>query len=104
MQLITNYRLTRLALSVSCLASLGVTPAVAQSTDEANQSYPRLVEQNIKSKLSFISEGDRRLGLGSNGETKSNEAGETTTCSMQCDILEVNPRSKYTRLFPITLF
>ena len=75
MQLITNYRLTRLALSVSCLASLGVTPAVAQSTDEANQSYPRLVEQNIKSKLSFISEGDRRLGLGSNGETKSNEAG-----------------------------
>lgn len=75
MQLITNYRLTRLALSVSCLASLGVAPAVAQSTDEANQSYPRLVEQNIKSKLSFISEGDRRLGLGSNGETKSNEAG-----------------------------
>ena len=42
---------------------------------EANQSYPRLVEQNVKSKLSFISEGDRRLGLGPNGETKSNEAG-----------------------------
>lgn len=75
MQLITNDRLTLLALSVSCLASLGVAPAVAQSTDEASQSYPRLVEQNIKSKLSFISEGDRRLGLGSNGATKSNEAG-----------------------------
>ena len=77
MQLITNYRLTRLALSVSCLASLGASPALAQSTAEsdANQSYPRLIEQSVRSKLSRISEGDRRLGLGANGETKSNEAG-----------------------------
>ena len=77
MQLIKNDRLTLLALSVSCLVSLGAAPAVAQSMAEAeaNQSYPRLVEQNVKSKLSFISEGDRRLGLGPNGETKSNEAG-----------------------------
>ena len=77
MQLITNDRLTRLALSVSCLASLGAAPALAQSTAEsdANQSYPRLIEQSVRSKLSLISEGDRRLGLGANGETKSNEAG-----------------------------
>lgn len=77
MQLRTNFRLTRLAISVSCLASFGAAPVLAQSTTEAgeNQSYPRLIEQNVKSKISFISEGDRRLGLGSNGETKSNEAG-----------------------------
>lgn len=77
MQLRTKYRLTRLAISVGCLASFGAVPALAQSTaeDEASQSYPRLVEQNVKSKLSLISEGDRRLGLGPNGETKSNEAG-----------------------------
>lgn len=77
MQLMTNYRLTRLALSISCLASMGAAPAMAQSTGEAgaDQGYPRLVEQNVRSKLSFISEGDRRLGLGQNGATKSNEAG-----------------------------
>ena len=77
MQLAKHYRFTRLALSVSCLASLGAMPALAQSGDdsEADQSYPRLVEQSVRSKLSVISEGDRRLGLGPDGATKSTEAG-----------------------------
>ncbi len=77
MQPRTYYRISRLALSVSCLAMLGATPALAQSSDqsETEQSYPRLLEQSVRSKLSVISEGDRRLGLGPNGATKSTEAG-----------------------------
>lgn len=77
MQLAKYYRFKRLALSVSCLASLGATPAMAQSNGESelDQSYPRLVDQSIRSKISVISEGDRLLGLGPNGATKSTEAG-----------------------------
>lgn len=77
MQLRTNYRLSRLALAVSYLAAFTAVPAMAQSPDETsvNQSYPQLIEQSVKTKLSLISEGDRRLGLGQNGATKSDEAG-----------------------------
>ncbi|MCK7551372.1 alginate export family protein [Marinobacter goseongensis] len=79
MQLRKHFQLTRLALAVSGLASLGAAPVLAQSggasDTQLGQSYPQLIEQNVKSKLSFISEGDRRLGLGENGATKSNEAG-----------------------------
>ncbi|WP_417529628.1 alginate export family protein [Marinobacter lipolyticus] len=77
MQLMKNYRLTRFALSFSCLASVSAGPAIAQSTGdgEESQAYPRLIEQNVRSKLSLISEGDRRLGLGANGDAKSDEAG-----------------------------
>ena len=77
MQFGTHYRVNRLALSVSCAAMLGATPAFGQASDQtvADQNYPRLVEQSVRSKFSVISEGDRRLGLGQNGATKSTEAG-----------------------------
>lgn len=68
-------RLTRLTVSVGCLASMTASPLLAEEEPLQEQSYPRLLEQNISSKFSVISEGDRRLGLTPENEISSDEVG-----------------------------
>lgn len=49
-------------------------PAMAQ--DESQEGvYPRLLDFSTSAKASAISESDRRLGLGPDGDSKSNEVG-----------------------------